>query len=211
MLALDAAWSSIIHHRLPAFSYGTGRALQLALRNQLKQHKLCVCTSVCVFLWGDTYCALAWCILMHTGFFCSWSCVCFVFWFCALKCLSVCVTGWVCVSLSVHSLCAFERPIISPSCIVRLQYWPLPDFFISLYLSVSSTCFLFLSLFMYPLFLSLPSIPLTISLSSSPIQPLNSFYFPLLLPLPLPSTSISFCLFTKLHNYILDIFILAHM
>ncbi len=35
-----------------------------------------------------------------------------------------------------HSLCTCERSMISPSRIVKLQYWPLPDFFISLCLLI---------------------------------------------------------------------------
>lgn len=50
VLALDAARPSVIHHLLPAFSWGTRGALEPALRNQLKQHRPCQC--VCVFVGG---------------------------------------------------------------------------------------------------------------------------------------------------------------
>lgn len=42
-LALDVAWPSVIHHLLPASSWGTGAALATALRNQLKQGGPCQC------------------------------------------------------------------------------------------------------------------------------------------------------------------------
>lgn len=63
--------------------------------------------------------------------------VCFAF-VCALKVMCLCVGKHlnVCVSVRLHSLCACERPMISPSCIVELQYWPFPDYFIFVYLFI---------------------------------------------------------------------------
>lgn len=53
-LALDATRPAVIHHLLPASSWGTGAALAAALRNQLKTERtvpvlfVVVCVCVCV-------------------------------------------------------------------------------------------------------------------------------------------------------------------
>lgn len=74
------------------------------------------------------------------------------------------------VVMQFHSLCTCEWPMISPACIVRLQYWPLPDFCIPLYLSM----FLSMSFFSCPLLFFQPF------LFPFLYQPLDHFVFPFL-------------------------------
>lgn len=117
---------------------------------------------------------------------------------CMGKCFCVCesskVSDFAFRSVTVrafvqfHSLCSCERLMICPSCIVKLQYWPLPDFFVSSYLSIllSLSFLLFFHVFscqsfcpsipLQPFFIFFPSsIPLILSTFTSP--PLLSFPF----------------------------------
>lgn len=123
---------------------------------------MCVGMAVCIFsilACGTLTCFVYFCFVLFSCEIVLWKMLC-VFWKCLFfrieKCLRVCVCL---VQFSVLQLVCTWKPMISPPCIVKLQYWPLPDLFISLYSSVLSlSFFLFLS-FMHHLLLNIFSFP----------------------------------------------------